>query len=428
MTHRVVIVGGGFGGLAAARGLRRARNVAITLVDRRNFHLFQPLLYQVATGGLSPANIAAPLRTILKRQRNVRTLLGEVATIDPKRRIVAMSNGEELSYDSLVLATGARHHYFGHDEQWEPFAPGLKTIEDATDIRRRVLAAFEQAEQHAENKSQGVTFVVVGGGPTGVEMAGALGELARYTMRGEFRAARPESARVILVEGLARLLSAYPEKLSAKALAALERLGVEVWLNSTVSEVGDGFAVIDKQGDVRERVECDSVVWAAGVKASSLTDRVAETFTAETDRAGRIIVTDHCEVPGQESVFAIGDMAHFDQAGKPLPGVAPVAVQQGAYVARVIRRRLRNQPTTPFRYKDKGQMATIGRGAAVAQIGRWKFNGYLAWLAWLFVHLMQLVGFQNRALVLVQWAWNYFTRNRSARLITQTDDDPPRAE
>lgn len=422
MTHRVVIVGGGFGGLAAARGLRRARDIEVTLVDRRNFHLFQPLLYQVATGGLSPANIAAPLRSVLKRQRNAQTLLGEVRGIDPQKRVVLLANGKELEFDSLILATGARHHYFGHDKDWEQRAPGLKTLEDATEIRRRILSAFERAEQRAaDDPQQPLTFVVVGGGPTGVEMAGAVGELARHTLRGEFRKTNPASARVILVEGQPHILAQYPEKLAAKATAALQRLGIEVRTQSTVTEVTEESVTISGNGDL-ENVPVDCVMWAAGVKAGSMAAHAATALDAETDRAGRLLVTDHCEIPEHSSIFAIGDMVHFSQTGEPLPGVAPVAIQQGAFVAKVIRRRLRNKSTWPFRYKDKGQMATIGRGAAVAQIGRFAFNGYLAWLAWLFVHLILLVGFQNRVLVLLQWAWNYFTRNRSARLITNRDD------
>lgn len=434
--HRVVIIGGGFGGLSAAKALRRARDVQITLIDRRNFHLFQPLLYQVATGGLSPANIAAPLRALLKRQRNVQTLLGQVETIDGAASEVVLKNGERLPYDTLILAVGARHHYFGKDEQWEPLAPGLKTVEDATEIRRRVLSAFEAAEQHAAASGENapLTFVVVGGGPTGVEMAGALGELSHYTLRGEFRSANPASARVLLVEGEPRLLGPYPEHLSHKAAAALEKLGVEIRTHTRVTHIEPGSVTLERAhapaGDTTppEKVTTHCVIWAAGVRAASLASRIAKALKVEADRAGRLLVENDCSLPGHPQIFAIGDMVQFQQDGQPLPGVAQVAMQQGKYVANLIRRRLLGQTSQPFHYKDLGQMATIGRGAAVAKIGRFEFNGYFAWLTWLFVHLMQLVGFQNRVLVLLQWAWNYFTRNRSARLITKTPNADPNAK
>jgi NADH dehydrogenase len=415
--HGVVIVGGGFGGLYAAEALGKAE-VRVTLIDRRNYHLFQPLLYQVATGGLSPANIAAPLRAVLKRQKNTRVLLGEVVGFDLERRLAILKDGTE-PYDSLIVAAGARHHYFGHPE-WEQFAPGLKSIEDATTIRRRILTAFEQAERCMDPEACRalLTFLVVGGGPTGVELAGAIGEVAHATLRGNFRAIDPAKAQILLLEGLDRILNTYPPKLSAKAVQALHRLGVTVRTGTVVTDVQADRVTI-RTGGHTETIRAHTVLWAAGVDASPLAKMLAQATGAELDRAGRIVVQPDLTLPGHPEVFVLGDMANYPhQGGKPLPGVAPVAMQQGIYAADVIRRRLRGAPTTPFHYRNHGSMATIGRAAAVADLGWITFSGLLAWLAWLFIHIMYLIGFQNRILILFQWAWNYFTRNRAARLIT----------
>jgi NADH dehydrogenase len=415
---RVVIVGGGFGGLYATRALRHAA-ADVTLVDRRNFHLFQPLLYQVATGALSPANIAAPLRSIVKRQRNTRVLLACVSGFDLKRRTVLTDAGE-IPYDVLVVATGATHAYFGHDA-WERWAPGLKTIEDATEIRRRILLAFEEAEVATDpaRRKALLTFVIVGAGATGAELAGALAEIARRTLRDDFRTIDPAEARILLVEAGPRVLSTYPEDLSEKARTQLSSLGVEVRLGVSVVDVRDGAVDVQAPGG-RETIEAATVLWAAGVAASPLGAALARATGAGTDRAGRVRVAPDLTLPGHPEVFVIGDLMTLTAAdGKPLPGVAPVAMQQGRHVARAIEARLAGRTGPgPFRYRDKGSMATIGRGRAVADLGFVRFGGYPAWLAWLFIHLMYLVQFGNRVLILVQWAWNYLTWNRSARLIT----------
>jgi len=415
-THRVVIIGGGFGGLSAARGLRRTP-VGVTLVDRRNFHLFQPLLYQVATGGLSPANIAAPLRSILRRQANTRVVLGDAISVDPERRGVALSDGE-LAFDTLVVATGARHHYFGH-EAWEALAPGLKTLEDATDILCRILLAFEAAEreQDPELVKRWLTFVIIGGGPTGVELAGAVGEISNYTLRHDYRSIRPEEAKIILLEATDRVLPTYPPPLSLRAERDLARLGVEVRTGTAVTEVQSG-AVILHRGEESERIETKTVLWAVGTIGSPLGKALAEATGAQTDRSGRIVVGPDLSLPGYPNIFVLGDLAHFEQDEESLPAVAPVAMQQGRYVAEVISSRLQGKtPASPFRYRNRGSMATIGRSAAVVDLGWLRLTGSVGWLIWLFVHLMSLAQFENRLLVLIQWAWNYLTRNRSARLI-----------
>jgi NADH dehydrogenase len=421
----VVIIGGGFGGLYAARALRKAA-VDITLIDRRNFHLFQPLLYQVATGGLSPANIAAPLRAILKKQRNARVLLGEVVDVAVDRREVILPDGA-VPYDSLIVAAGARHHYFGHPE-WERSAPGLKTIEDATLMRRKVLGAFELAEKTDDPTRQQalLTFVVVGAGPTGVELAGAVADVAHHTLRGNFRSINPASARVILLEAGERVLPTYPPELSLKAQAALTRLGVGVRTRTAVTEVAPDRVVV-RSGEQVETIPTSTVLWGAGVQASPLAGVLARATGAELDRAGRIHVLPDCTLPGHPEIFVLGDMSCFlHQTGKPLPGVAPVAMQQGRYVADLIQRRLAGlSPLPPFRYHDRGNMATIGHASAVADLGWLRLSGYPAWLAWLFVHIIYLIEFENRILVLFQWAWNYFTRNRSARLITEVPESRP---
>ena len=432
--HRVVIVGGGFGGLHCARGLGRAP-VDVTLIDRRNFHLFQPLLYQVATGGLSPANIASPLRSILNDQPHTRVVLGEVADLDLAANAVVLADGDRVPFDTLVLAAGSTHHYFGKDAEWEPIAPGLKTIEDATEIRRKILSAFERAEREPDPRARDrlLTFVVVGGGPTGVEMAGTISELARHTLRRDFRSINPAAARVIVVEGLNRVLPTFHEKLSRKAGAALAAMGVELVFDTRVTGIEPDHIVVtsDKTGTTR-RIDTETVIWAAGVKASRLGKKLAERLGErtgrpagpgiETDRAGRVTVAADCSAPGFPNIFVIGDMATVKGPdGKPLPGVAPVAMQQGDYVAGVIARRARGEsPPAPFHYWDKGSMATIGRSRAVADVFGLRFNGWLAWAAWLFIHILYLARFENRVLVLFQWTFNYLTRNRAALLITGT--------
>lgn len=421
--HRVVIIGGGFGGLYCAKDLRHAP-VHVTLIDRRNFHLFQPLLYQVATGGLSPANIASPLRSILKYQKNTYVLLAEVVGFDPARRLVFTADGGQVAYDTLVVATGSTHHYFGKDAEWEPHAPGLKTVEDATEIRGRVLTAFERAEREPDPRARQklMTFVVVGGGPTGVEMAGTIGELARYTLRRDFRLIDPAQARVLLIEGQKTVLQSFHPKLSAYAETALASLGVELILNSRVTSVApDHVLVKTNDGESERRIDCSTIVWAAGVKASPLGKLLADALGGvEVDRSGRVPVGPDCAIVGHPNIFVIGDLAAQPGAdGQPLPGLAPVAMQQGRYVADVIRRRVQGEtPPRPFQYVDKGTMATIGRSRAVADAKVMRFTGFLAWLAWLFIHILYLAQFSNRVLVMLQWFWNFITRNRSARLIT----------
>ncbi len=421
--HRVVIVGGGFGGLLAARGLNK-EPVEVTLIDRRNFHLFQPLLYQVATGGLSPANIAAPLRSVLRKQRNTRVILGEVTGFDLAAKQVQLKDGAVVPFDSLIIATGSTHHYFGNDK-WADLAPGLKTIEDATEIRRRVLSAFEKAERSTDpaERARLLTFVIVGGGPTGVEMAGAIRELAAQTMRYDFRSIDPASCKVIIVEGQNRVLGAFHEKLSRKALEALQKMGIEVRLDSQVADIHPDHVMVKPDGGKGEpyRIDTTTVVWAAGVKANPLGKLIATAVGGvETDRAGRVPVNSDCSVGNRQDVFVVGDLALLKGIdGKPLPGLAPVAMQQGSYVADLIVRRVKGQSLRgPFKYWDKGMMATIGRAKAVAESMGFRFSGYLAWLAWLFIHIMYLARFDNRVLVLFQWFWNYVTRNRTARLIT----------
>lgn len=422
VKYRVVIIGGGFGGLQAALSLKSG-DIEVTLVDRRNFHLFQPLLYQVATGGLSPANIATPLRRILRGRANVRILLGAVQDIDPGRKAVVLP-GRELPYDSLIVAAGSSHHYFGHEE-WEPLAPGLKTLEDATDIRRRVLEAFEKAEAEEDPGKAGtwLTFVVVGGGPTGVELAGALGEIARDTLRNEFRGIDPARASILLVEGAGRILPPYPEKLSAEAERLLSRLGVSCLRGATVVDIREGELTL-RRGDRLEKIMSRTVLWAAGIQASPLAGILARRTGASQDRSGRLAVGPDLTLPGYPDVFVVGDMADLRQNGNPpLPATAPVAIQEGQYAARLIEARRKGGKMPAFRYVHRGEMAVIGRNSAVAEIAGRGFGGYLAWLLWLFVHLLMLVEFENRILVLVQWAWNYFSHDRSARLITGKDKD-----
>ena len=416
--HRVVIIGGGFGGLYAAQALGHAP-VQVTLIDRRNFHLFQPLLYQVATGGLSPGEIASPLRHVLRRNTNTEVLLAEMTDLDVVNRHVVLRDGEE-GYDTLIVAAGASDSYFGND-QWEPLAPGLKTIEDATEIRSRILLAFEKAEREPDEESRRawLTFVVVGAGPTGVELAGALGEIANDTLRHDFRRIDPSTARIFLVEGSDRVLPPYPPDLSAKAEEALIRMKVRPMVGALVTGI-DETGVTVRRGNEMEHIPARTVLWAAGVQASPLGRILAERAGAKLDRVGRVIVEPDLTIAGHPEILVIGDLANFThQTGKPLPGVAPVAMQQGRYAAKLVRGRLAGKTLEPFHYWDKGSLATIGRAAAVADFGRIHIDGYFAWLTWLFVHLMYLVEFDNRLLVLIQWAYNYFTRNRGARLITR---------
>ncbi|HEX2928857.1 MAG TPA: NAD(P)/FAD-dependent oxidoreductase [Candidatus Binatia bacterium] len=416
--HRVVIIGGGFGGLSAARSLKHA-SVQVTLIDRRNFHLFQPLLYQVATGWLSPANIASTLRATLRKQKNARVLLAEAVDIDVKARRVMLADGF-VEYDTLIVATGSRHHYFGN-ESWEKIAPGLKTVEDATEIRRRIFVAFETAERESdpEKLKALLTFIVVGGGPTGVELAGALGEIANDTLKHDFRSIDPSKACILLFEGGERVLPAYAPQLSAKAIEFLSRLGVRVDVKTVVTELTPDSVTV-KRGEKIERIPCRTVIWAAGVQASSLGKSLAKATGVQADRIGRIMVEPDLSIPGHPEIFVIGDLANFShQSGNPLPGVAPVAMQQGEYVARTIQERIAQRDTiAPFKYRDRGSMAIIGRASAVAQLGRFRFAGFFAWLTWLFIHIVELVEFENKVLVLVQWGWYYFSRNRAARLIT----------
>jgi len=412
----VVIVGGGFGGLYAAQALRRAE-LQITLVDRRNHHLFQPLLYQVATAGLSPGDIAYPIRAILRKQQNTRVLLAEAVSIDTSTRTLHLKD-DQLHYDFLVLAAGARHSYFGHDD-WESQAPGLKDLEDALEIRRRILLAFERAERERDEAKRRawLSFVIVGGGPTGVELAGAIAEIAKQVMVSDFRAISPQEARIILVEAGPRVLAAFPEELSVAAERALTKMGVEVRARCPVTAVESGWVEFGS-----ERHSAATVLWAAGVSASPL----ATSLAVPLDRVGRVLVEPDLTIPGHPEIFVIGDLAAFaHQTGKPLPGVCPVAIQQGRHTARNILRACAELPREPFHYWDKGNLATIGRAQAVADLGRLRISGLVAWLAWLFVHIFFLIGFRNRFVVLFEWAWAYFTFQRGARLITGDIDKYP---
>lgn len=405
----VVIVGGGFGGLYAARALAN-RPVRVTLLDRRNHHLFQPLLYQVATAALNPSDIATPLRSILRRAPNVTVFLAEVVAVDLAGRRLVLDEGA-MPYDALVLAAGAGHSYFGHDD-WEPLAPSLKTLEDALEIRRRVLVAYEEAEREQDGAEQRalLTSVVIGGGPTGVELAGALAEISRETIARDFRLIDPTKARIVLLEGGPRVLAAFPDPLPARAAAALARIGVEVRTGATVTRVTPDAVWLGG-----EQIRARTVLWAAGVAAAPLT----RTLGVPLDRAGRVLVERDLSIPGHPEAFAIGDLCAFiAEDGRPLPGLAPVALQQGRAAARNVLRRLAGEPTEAFRYRDRGSMATIGRAAAVAVVGRLRLSGLPAWLAWLFVHIMFLIGFRNRFLVLFEWAWAYISWQRGARLIT----------
>jgi len=432
-VHRVVVVGAGFGGLSAAQALAGAP-VSMTVIDRKNHHTFQPLLYQVATAGLSPGEIAAPIRSILRHHKNVEVLMAEVTGFDLERRVVEtvlQSEPQEVPYDSLIVAAGASHAYFGHDE-WQALAPGLKTVEDALEIRRRVLLAFELAEREASagESRDPLNFVVVGAGPTGVELAGTLAEICRHALAHDFRSIDPRLTRIHLIEGGPHVLPAYPEDLSRSALEQLERLGVEVLTSTLVTKIEPGAIYMGET-----RMNAAVILWAAGVAASSLGKKLG----VPVDRAGRVLVNPDLSLPGHPEVFVIGDLAALnDRSGKLLPGVAPVAILEGRFVAKLIRREIHREmelastsptpskpvPRPAFHYYDKGSLATIGRAAAVAEFGRIHISGFMAWLAWLFIHILFLIGFQNRMLVFMQWAWSYFTYERSARLITGSTSLP----
>lgn len=414
MEPHLVILGGGFGGLNAAKALRGAP-VRVTLIDRHNYHLFQPLLYQVATATLSPGDVASPIRWILRRAPNVRVLLGQAISIDVDGRRVRLEDGSGIDYDFLIVATGSGHTYFGHDE-WATHAPGLKTLEDALEMRRRILVAFERAEREtdAARREELLTFVLVGGGPTGVELAGTLAEIARRTLRHEFRSIDPRRARIVLVEAGPTILPSFPGKLRNAARASLRRLGIDVREATTVTAI-DAHGVILRRDAIEERLAAGTVLWTAGVAASPL----VRSLGAPLDRAGRVLVAPDLSVAGHPEIFVIGDAAAVvDRHRRPLPGVAPVAIQQARHVARGILGRLGGRPTAPFVYRDKGSLAIVGRGSAIADLGWLRFSGVVAWLFWLFLHIFELIGFRNRLVVLIQWAVAYVTFQRSVRLIT----------
>jgi NADH dehydrogenase len=415
----VVIIGGGFGGLYGAQQLGRAP-VDVTLIDKRNFHLFQPLLYQVATGGLSPGDIASPLRGVLSRQQNTRVLMEEVVDVNPESKTITLKDDGTLAYDTLIVATGMSHFYFGRDD-WAEIAPGLKTVEDALEVRRRIFAAFEAAEKtdDPDLRRALLTFVIVGGGPTGVELAGALAELAYHTLKPDFRQIDTSDTRVILVEGMDRVLPPFPPALSDRAKRDLERIGVEIRLGSLVTDI-QGKQVTIKQGDDIATMQAATVLWAAGVRDPGMGGILAERTGAERDRSGRVIVNEDLSVPGHPDIFVIGDLAHYAHQGeRPLPGIAPVAMQQGQYVAKLIRKRLDGDTLPKFEYKDSGNLAVIGRNSAVVNMPWTKLTGFPAWVVWLFVHIFFLIEFDNKIMVMTQWASNYLTRKHGARLITE---------
>ena len=415
--HHVVVVGAGFGGLEAARGLGDAP-LRVTVIDRRNHYLFQPLLYQVATAALSPADIAYPIRSILRRQKNADVILAEVRSVDPARREVTLADGSLLGYDTLVVAAGARHAYFGH-EAWEARAPGLKSLEDALEIRRRILLAFEEADRASDpaRRRALLTFAIVGGGPTGVELAGAIAEISRHVLVADFRHVDPREARIVLVEAGPRILPTYSETSSENARAELVRLGAEVRTGAPVTAVDAGGIAIGN-GD---RIDAATVLWAAGVAASP----IGTFLGVPLDRKGRVVVEPDLTIPGRPEIFVIGDLAFFTHQGdRPLPGVSPVAMQQGRHVARSIRRRLAGNSAEPFHYFDKGSMAVVGRSAAVAEVFGLKLKGLPAWLAWCFLHIFYLIGFRNRFIVMFEWAWSYVSYQRGARLITGDLENP----
>ncbi len=415
--HRVVIIGGGFGGLYAAKTLGD-KPVEVTIIDKRNFHLFQPLLYQVATGGLSPGDIASPLRAVLNRYKNIRVIQGEAKFIDTAAKYVLVDD-DKYPYDSLIVSAGSSHHYFGND-QWSKIAPGLKTIEDAINIRSHIFQMYENAEKEKDSSMRAawMTFIVIGGGPTGVELAGALGELAFKTLKDDFRNINPADTKIYLIEGASRILPSYPESLSFKAEKSLNRLGVSVKTNTMVIDVRSDSVMI-KSGDKEEIINSKCILWAAGIKASSLGQIIAAQTGATVDRAGRLFVSPDLSLPKHPEIIVIGDLAVLkDKKGNLLPGTAPVAMQEGRYAANLILNRIKGKSSEPFHYFNKGNLAVIGRNAAVADFGLLKFSGFLAWVIWVFVHIGYLIEFDNKMLVLFQWAWNYITRKRGARLIT----------
>ena len=413
----VVIVGGGFGGLYAAKSLKDAP-VKVTLIDKRNFHLFQPLLYQVATGTLSPADIASPLRVILSKHKNTQVLLDKVVDIDPEAKKVFLEDKESLDYDALVVATGVSHHYFGND-QWQDDAPGLKTVEDALEMRRRIFTAFEAAEKETdpEKRQALLTFVVVGGGPTGVELAGAIAEIAHQSAKNDFRDIDTTQAKILLFEGMDRILPPYPEECSAKAQKSLEKLGVDVRTKTLVTNISDN-CVTYRQDETVHNVNAHTILWAAGVRASFMGKVLAERTGSELDRAGRVVVEPDLSVKDYPDVFVIGDLANFPHQGRPLPGVAPVAMKEGEYVADLIAKRVIGVKAEPFSYTDFGSMAVIGQNKAVANLNFARFSGFIAWIIWVFAHIYYLIEFDNKLVVMIQWAWNYVTQGRGARLIT----------
>jgi len=415
-SHHVVIVGGGFGGLYAARALARHKDLQITLLDRKNHHTFQPLLYQVATAGLNPSDIAVPIRSIFRKHANMEVLLGSVAAVNAESRTLTLTDGATIPYDTLLLATGASHSYFGHPE-WERFAPGLKTIEDALEIRKRVFFAFEAAEREPDEslRAPWLTFVVVGGGPTGVELAGTLGEISRQTLLHDFRHIKPSESRILLLEGAPHILGTYVPELREKASAQLVRLGVDVRTSARVVGIDPaGVTLAPTDGQPGERIPSHTVLWAAGVAASPL----AKSLGVPLDRAGRVLVEPDLTVPGHPEIYVIGDVAAVKQGDGFVPGVAPAAIQEAKHTAANIVRSLAGEPRQPFRYHDKGSLATIGRASGIADFGRLKLSGFLAWLAWLLIHVFFLIGFRNRFIVLFQWGISYLTFQRGARLIT----------
>ncbi len=418
---KVIVIGAGFGGLFAAKSMKKLP-VDVLLLDKRNYHLFQPLLYQVATGGLSPGDIASPIRGVVSRCENVNVYYAEARDIDPVVRSVATTSGD-FHYDILVLASGSDNHYFGN-EGWRRYAPGLKSIEDATDIRRRILRAFELAEREPDpnRRKELLRFVVIGGGPTGVELCGAIAELAKVTMKGDFRNIDPAEAMILLVEGSDRILPSFPPELSRKAAESLDKLGVTIRIGTLATQIGDASLTL-KSGDAQEELKTGAILWAAGVRVNKLGAILSNKLNLKTDKSGRIVIEPDLSVPGHPEIFIIGDLACYShQGGKPLPGLAPVAMQQGKYLAKVLESRIKSRKIRPFRYVDKGTLAVIGRNAAVADFGKLRFSGFSAWLLWVFVHIAYLIEYDNKLLVLFQWAWDYFTRKRGARLITWEDD------
>lgn len=421
-TKHIVIIGGGFAGLAAAIELKNSP-FTISLLDKRNFHLFQPLLYQVATGSLSPADIASPLRSVLSKNKNTSVYKAEVTSVDTEKRIV-LSDAGAFNYDYLIVATGVTHNYFGNN-QWAKFAPGLKTVEDSLEIRKRIFMAFEEAEEETDPQKREalMRFIVIGSGPTGVELAGSLGELAHNTLKNDFRNIDPQKSEILLVEGFERILPPYPAELSAQAQKSLEKLGVTVVTDTLVTDI-QGNCIKVKQNGEERTIATRTVLWAAGMRATPLTTQIAESTNSEQDRMGRIIVNSDLSLPHNPEIFVLGDIAHLAGTnGEILPGIAPVAMQQGRYVGQNIKKALVGKKNPPFKYLDKGNMAVIGRNAAVARSWKFQFSGYFAWLIWVFVHIWYLVDYDSKIQIMLRWAWNYWTDKRGARLITHENED-----